>query len=358
MNFSLFKQIPTHLKVLYSGVGHGMSSLGLHLMEWQRNRLHGSEFSDVAQVLVLQSFRSKKENCKNSQCNNHPKFRKEAREVKFTVQNESIFDQVRSLVRTAAGGPLGGGNINLRERISQLQVNARVTLKDGGEEGEDELSENEIVQLFSEEDELQVNARATLKDGGEEGEDELSENEPVQLFFEDEVKAFFNTLDEELRKVKEFYKLRESELLERGEALNKQLQILLDLKQILIDRRKKSSSLRSLGSSGGSPSPWPSSGRNSDFSASGSPGECEGTQTETGEVIAALERNGLSFVAAAARSKAKAGSNNGKTTVRIDVPAMTPTLGITAASNLWDDLVNNPKRDGQGDFDNRKKRCV
>ncbi|KAK4787319.1 hypothetical protein SAY86_011152 [Trapa natans] len=207
----------------------------------------------------------------------------------------------------------------------------------------------------------QVNARATLKDGGEEGEDKLSENEIVQLFSEeDEVKAFFNTLDEELRKVKEFYKLRESELLERGEALTKQLQILLDLKQILIDRRKKRSSLRSLGSSGGSLSPWPSSGRNSDFSASDSPGECEGTQTETGEVIAALERNGLSFVAAAARSKAKAGSNNGKlkTTVRIDVPAMTPTLGITAASNLWDDLVNNPKRDGQGDFDNRKKRCV
>ncbi|KAK4786638.1 hypothetical protein SAY86_010471 [Trapa natans] len=268
---------------------------------------------------------------------NYRQLKKHIKKIKLSRRNRhppdlrgdffgrSIFDQVRSLVRMATGGPAGGvGNINLPESISQLQMNTRATLEDGGEEGEDELSENELLQLFSE---------------------------------EDEVKAFFNTLDEELRKVKEFYKLRESEFLERGDALNKQLQILLDLKQILIDRRKKSSSLRSLGSSRGSLSPWPSSGRNSDFSASDSPGECDGTPTETEEVIAALERNGLSFVAAAARSKAKAGSNNGKpkTTMRIDVPAMTPTRAITAASKLWEDLVNNPQRDGHGDFVNRKK---
>ncbi|KAK4794322.1 hypothetical protein SAY86_012316 [Trapa natans] len=239
----------------------------------------------------------------------------------------SIFCPVRSLVRRVAGGPAGCGNINLPESIFQ-QVDARATLDDGAEEGEDELYENELVQLFSE---------------------------------EDEVKAFFSSLDEELGKVNEFYKLRESEFLERGEALNRQLQILLDLKQVLIDRRRKSSSLRSLGSSRGSLSPWPSSGRNSDFSALDMPVECDGTPTadsETEDVISALERNGISFLAAAARPKAKAGNNNGKpnTTMRIDFPATTPTRTITAVTSvLWEDLVNNPKRDGPADFIHRKK---
>lgn len=89
--------------------------------------------------------------------------------------------------------------------------------------------------------------------------------------------------------------------------------------------------------------------------------ECDGTPTaasETEDVIAALERNGVSFVAAAARSKAKAGSNNGKprTAMRIEMPATTPTRTAAAATSvLWEDLVNNPKKDGPTDFVNRKK---
>lgn len=53
------------------------------------------------------------------------------------------------------------------------------------------------------------------------------------------MRAFFERLDVELNKVNQFYKTQESEFLERGEILNKQLQILLELKQILIDRRRK-----------------------------------------------------------------------------------------------------------------------
>lgn len=56
-----------------------------------------------------------------------------------------------------------------------------------------------------------------------------------------QVRVFFARLDEELNKVNQFYKRQESEFVERGEILQKQLQILLDLKQILADRRRKNS---------------------------------------------------------------------------------------------------------------------
>lgn len=81
------------------------------------------------------------------------------------------------------------------------------------------------------------------------------------------VKVFFEKLDEELDKVNQFYKAREEEFLERGDALNKQHQILVDLKQILGDRRRKNSpSFR--GSAGASPRL--SSARTSNFSGESS----------------------------------------------------------------------------------------
>lgn len=74
----------------------------------------------------------------------------------------------------------------------------------------------------------------------EESEEEVYETELAQLFSEeDEVHVFFASLDEELNKVNQFYKKQETEFLERGEMLNRQLQILLDLKQLLADRRRK-----------------------------------------------------------------------------------------------------------------------
>lgn len=78
---------------------------------------------------------------------------------------------------------------------------------------------------------------------------------------------FFERLDEELNKVNQFYRTKETEFLERGELLNKQLQIMLDLKKILTDRRRKSFQSRS--NSGHLFRSWSGSARNSDFS-----GEC------------------------------------------------------------------------------------
>lgn len=70
-------------------------------------------------------------------------------------------------------------------------------------------------------------------------------------------------LDEELNKVNKFYKSKETEFLERGEILHKQLQILLDLKRIIGERRRKSFG----GQTGGFLSRSDSSfGRNSDLS--------------------------------------------------------------------------------------------
>jgi len=75
--------------------------------------------------------------------------------------------------------------------------------------------------------------------------------------------VFFMMLDEELNKVNQFYRKQESEFLERGETLNKQLEILLDLKQIISDRRRKNSPSKPY-STGTSPQYSPT--RDSDFS--------------------------------------------------------------------------------------------
>ncbi|KAI9194678.1 hypothetical protein LWI28_008116 [Acer negundo] len=184
----------------------------------------------------------------------------------------------------------------------------------------------------------------------EDGDEEVYETELAQLFSEeDEIRVFFESLDDELNKVNQFYKTKESEFLERGEILNKQLQILVDLKQILSDRRRKPNS-------GILSRSWSSSARNSDFSEGTGALSDSGseTPTQTDDVIAALERNGVNFINAATRSKTKKGKP--KMAMRIDIPAETPTRTITAVTSmLWEDLVNNPKKEGHGDFINRKK---
>lgn len=74
----------------------------------------------------------------------------------------------------------------------------------------------------------------------EDSEEEIYETELATLFSEeDEVHGFFGRLDQELNKVNQFYRKQESEFLERGDMLTKQLHILLDLKQIVTHRRRK-----------------------------------------------------------------------------------------------------------------------
>ncbi|KDP40362.1 hypothetical protein JCGZ_02360 [Jatropha curcas] len=198
---------------------------------------------------------------------------------------------------------------------------------------------------------IQVRSKAMEDQDGNEDQDIIYKTELVQLFSEeDEVRIFFEKLDEELNKVNQFYKAKESELLERGDLLYKQLDVLLNLKQMLNLRRRKPNA-------GIIPPPsWSSSPRNSNYSdTSNGSNDIPEESSETDEVIAALEKNGVNFVNSATRSKTKR-DGKPKMALRIDIPATTPTRAITAiTSMLWEDLVNNPKKDGSRDFINRKK---
>lgn len=77
----------------------------------------------------------------------------------------------------------------------------------------------------------------------------------------------------------------------------------------------------------------------------------------TDELMAALERNGITFVPSGRGAKAKKWGKPKAASMRIDIPATTPTRTISAlTSMIWDDLVNNPKKEGgSGDYINRKK---
>ncbi|PSS17714.1 Phosphate transporter like [Actinidia chinensis var. chinensis] len=172
---------------------------------------------------------------------------------------------------------------------------------------------------------IQVKSKVTEREDDEEV-GEVYETELSQLFSEeDEVKVFFERLDEELNKVNQFYKTKESEFLGRGEILNKQLQTLLERKQILSDRCCKSMSPARI-----FPPSYSSSARNSDYSEN---------PTEYNERPKELSQE------------------NSKMGMRVDIPATTPTWAISSVTSaLREDIVlKNPKKEGQGDLITRKK---
>ncbi|KAG4983703.1 hypothetical protein AAZX31_10G172900 [Glycine max] len=203
-----------------------------------------------------------------------------------------------------------------------------------------------IAQNFSASDHHDLNIIQVRKKTTKDDEEEIYETELAQLFSEeDEVRVFFMRLDEELNKVNQFYRRQESEFIERGETLNKQLQILLDLKQIISDCRRKNSPSKPY-STGVSPQYSPT--RDSDYSVCaenfGDSDETNSEISQTDEVITTLEKNGISFVNSVMRTKTKKGKP--KMAMRIDVPATNPTRAITAiTSMLWEDLVKNPTGD-------------
>ncbi|CAA2962928.1 phosphate transporter PHO1 [Olea europaea subsp. europaea] len=205
-------------------------------------------------------------------------------------------------------------------------------------------------------DQTKINGGENGEGEGEREREEVEVYEPelLQLFSEeDEIKVFFERLDEEMKKVNEFYKTTEKEFLERGDIWIKQLQILLDLKRVLTDRRRRNVSYMGSGFFSRSNSSY---GRNSDYSESQSDYFDSPSGSQREDVIAALEKNGVNFVKSATLGKTKNGKPN--MAKRIDIPATTPARTIsTVASMLWEDLVNNPKKEGGrgGEFINRKR---
>ncbi|KAM0013601.1 putative SPX domain-containing protein [Helianthus debilis subsp. tardiflorus] len=228
----------------------------------------------------------------------------------------SIFDPVRSFIRRFSCNDIPPDQILQVRNTDSEQDEARELGEEEEDDDEEEDDEAELVDhLYSE---------------------------------EDEVKEFFEKLDEELDKVNQFYINKEREFLERGDMLMKQLQILLDLQQV-VDCRRRSNSFNSTASSGFLRSY--SSGRTSDSETGSEFGERDG-ETRTVDVISALEKNGINVVGATTKGKTKDGKP--KMSMRINIPATTPTRTITAVTSmLWEDLVNNPKK--HGEYINRKK---
>ncbi|CAH9131047.1 unnamed protein product [Cuscuta epithymum] len=242
----------------------------------------------------------------------------------------SIFDPVRALVQRLSGRD-GDAGVEKPESSQANTQSKGEESSDGEQENYPEIreNENELVQLFSEEDEVNV---------------------------------FFEKLDEELKKVNEFYKNKESEFLERGENLNKQLQILLDLKHVINDRRRKLLG----GSKSASPGFSHSSSSAQDSDSSENRNECcvsptmeDNTTSETDNVISALERNGIGFVHTLT-NRGKSNKWKPKMGVRIEIPATTPTRAIsTITSMVLEDFLNNPIKEGEREYvNNRKIQCA
>ncbi|PWZ22188.1 Phosphate transporter PHO1-2 [Zea mays] len=156
---------------------------------------------------------------------------------------------------------------------------------------------------------------------------------------------FVERADEELEKVNKFYAAQEADMLARGDALIEQLRILADVKRILADHAAASSrrGRARLARTGGNSSP---------------PVELQQARVAEGaavaeEVMAALERNGVSFVGGGLGKAKKDGSGKqlmGRAallqlpaTVRIDIP---PTSPGRAALKVWEELVNVLRKDG------------
>lgn len=176
---------------------------------------------------------------------------------------------------------------------------------------------------------------------------------------DDHVKDFFDKLEEELEKVNNFYRTKETEFCERGQILSKQLQILLDLKKILHDHHRRHRHCRSLQNSRSSSNVEGSmlSGLSPDSSFSEIDSSRDGTASPiSDEIIAALERNGITFVGSAG-AKSKKGLKPKSNTLRIDIPATNATKTISAVTAMiWEDIVNGSRKNaGDGEYINPKK---
>ncbi|XP_035547852.1 phosphate transporter PHO1 isoform X1 [Juglans regia] len=203
-------------------------------------------------------------------------------------------------------------------------------------------------------DVIQIGRSKSMEDGEDQ---EVYETDLSQLFSqEDEVKLhvriFFEKLDEEHNKINQFYKERESEVVEKAEILNKQLQILVDYKQVLSHLRlqKNSPSSPNFGSS---PPSWSSVSppRSSNYSESSielaENLSHDQMYSETEEVIAALDQRNSSTRNYSGTKTKLTKQGKPKMGVKIDIPAETPTRAIAAlTSSLWEDLVKiSPKKE-------------
>ncbi|XP_043718433.1 phosphate transporter PHO1 homolog 1 [Telopea speciosissima] len=172
----------------------------------------------------------------------------------------------------------------------------------------------------------------------------------------DAAKEFFAQLDLQLNKVNQFYKAKEKEFIERGESLNKQMDILIELKTALRQQKGKGSS-----SQDSKEDPSISCTISCDEECVKDTTEQEQEQLQDSS-IAEFERND-SQLSDSSRSEEIGKSNkmrkedgkmrslSGKVincqgkNVRINIPLTTPSRTLSAITYLvWEDLVNQSKK--------------
>lgn len=186
----------------------------------------------------------------------------------------------------------------------------------------------------------------------------------------DAAQVFFSMLDTQLNKVNQFYKSKEKEFVERGDALKEQLGILKELKAALKEQKEKQSS-----HGGESENISTHSVASTDDCRDDSiherveDGDLEEKQeaAQLEEGIIGSENNGARLVESPRRRSAdgiKSKKNNEKhlskiksnprsrsfsshgRSMRMDIPLTTPSRTLSAMTNgLWEDLMNQQNKE-------------
>lgn len=204
-------------------------------------------------------------------------------------------------------------------------------------------------------------------------EEDVYETEVIKGQFDqrDAAQVFFSTLDTQLNKVNQFYRTKEKEFLERGDALKEQLVILKGLKASLTEPKEKQSSHGGESENNSTHSVASTDDcRDDSIREPAEDGDLEDKQ-ETAQLeeegIIGFENNVARLVESPRKrsmdgirskknsdkhlSKIKSNprsrsfSSHGRS-MRMDIPLTTPTRTFSALTHvLWDDLMNQQNKD-------------
>jgi len=186
----------------------------------------------------------------------------------------------------------------------------------------------------------------------------------------DAAQSFFSTLDAQLNKVNQFYKTKEKEFLERGNALKEQLRILKDLKAALKQQKAKQSSHGAESENNSTHSVASPDESKADGIREPVEDDDLGDMQDTAQLeeegMIGFENNGPRLVESPKRRSfdgTKSKKNNEKhlskiksnprsrsfsshgRSMRMDIPITTPSRTISAVTYLWEDLMSQQNRE-------------
>ncbi|KZV41424.1 hypothetical protein F511_36222 [Dorcoceras hygrometricum] len=196
-----------------------------------------------------------------------------------------------------------------------------------------------------------IHVHRKLSNSGSKGD--LYETELLEQFADTEAAAeFFVFLDLQLNKVNQFYRTKEKEFLERGEVLMKQMEILVELKNALKEKRSKEQESKEDDSILGTISCDDESVKgtvDSDPVPENSADDFEKDDTQFSDCSNSGELDKSMRMKKDYRMRSLSGrviNCQGKN-LRIHIPLTNPTRAFSAISYLlWDDLVNQSSKRG------------